>query len=509
MIVVLLLCVLLIGCGGFEYIQMEDDQPGTWEEWEAPSPVITDSSTQHQIQPPFSRGTIHTTVEETQHKQDLFQSQHRTILAGDPLQFKILGGELWALPALHNVEKLASQFEWDTSLRPNLPIAQQNIDVPQRDRRNTTAMTLGVNIISPALGDNIFNPYGAIFVRQYSEDNRRRVRAVLTGIVNYAAFSDSTWNNSGFEALFHWENSNIPVAQDETVDGASATYMELKYGYLQPGIGLGWRTPLTNFFCNYDRQDFDNELSIQLLYEPGYWYVQKTKNTADHTILPPDTDFHQLHLRVRMDTITRNLLELPHCGVAVGADVVVGRRHHWTNYQLGEFFQFTRENTQDYLKITAYLVAAMDIPFFPEQHRLLGFIHAGWMPNRHWDRWSVHRIGGGPPLSESDDLSRPVYPGADFAQFMATQYLLTTLEYRYELTDFFYIHARGTWLWGEFGMIESNHQTLKDYGVAFSIAITTGFFWNSMLYVEYSIDDGFILRAPSGYSMFISWAKQW
>lgn len=504
-IFILLISILLISCGGLEYIKIEA-KPSEWQEVNTSSQMNVSSETK-----------INKKTELTENIRDSnspipqppFLNEHRTILAGDPVQFEIIGGEVWVFPALNTMGEFAEKLKLvNDPLNPNVPIPEQHIDVPGRDRRNTTAITLGFSMLSPTTGGNLLTPYGAFYLRQQNQTDTRHIRAVITGLVNYISFRDSTWNDVGLEVLFDWENSCIPVATGEVVSGVNAQYMEVEQGYLQPGIGIGWNKQITNLICGYNRKDFDNYWRVQLLYETGYWYTEKGDSDSSKITLPPDTDFHQLHLRIRFSAITRNLLELPHCGIACGADVWMGRRSHWSDYHLGEIFRFDREHTQDYLKATAYLGIAMGIPFLSEQHRLISFAHVGYLPSGHWDRWSGLRIGGGPLLSESEDLARANFPGATFSQFIAEKYFLANVEYRYEFTSFFYIHLRGTWMWGKFGMLEHEHQLLKDHGLAVSVAITTGFIWKTMLYVEYSVDDGFIRRGTSGYSVFVSLSKE-
>ncbi len=506
------LCIVffLLGCGNLEYIKLEQVN-SEWQEITDVEPSISPQATgASQSETPPLAPQLDKTGEPEISLDFSGSMEHKTLLAGDSVHLDIIGGEIWVFPGLTSFGKWVSTLDFmPTRLNPNVPISHQHILVPARDRRNEMAVTLGLNMLSPNIGGNSWVPFGAFFIRQHNQEDTRRFRGIIAGVTNYIDYSDSTWNEHGIEMFVHWENVTIPIAQGEIVEGRNAQYMEVEWGYLLGGIGLGWRSKTHNFWASQysERNDFDNDLRIQLSYEPGSFYTQASSASSD-IILPPDTDIHQLHLRFRFDTITRNLLEMPHSGFSCGSDIVIGRKQKWSDHQFPENFIFERENTRDYLKITGYAVAAFGIPWVSELHRLIASVHAGWVPSDNWDRFTGLRFGGGPPKSEADDLSRPVFPGAAFQQFIAERYVIASLEYRYELLDFFYIHARGTWVWGDFGFLKEGHHTLQDRATAFSVAISTGFLWKTLLYAEYTIDNGFLRQGPSGYSLLLTLSKQ-
>ena len=493
----IIVIVFIAGCSGLEYISLTDTTEKNWQEVK----IATDASP---AQPQSGKKIIITKAKDasTPLATKLPPREYHTPLAGSRLEATIVGGKLRLVPLLVPLDIAAKKL--------HLPIVTDAFDVPiqgipisiaPRDRRNVFAINLGATLFTPKLGGNTIIPFGAFYLRQQRQDDRRRLRAILTGVVNYIDFADGTWNNSGFEALLHWENFTVPLASTEIIAGKNAEFTEIKWGRLLGGVGFGWRTPLAP-------HHFDNDFRAQLFYKPGYLYSGKSDETGPLAELPPDTALHQLHLRLRFDIFDRNFLELPHRGWAWGADLVFGRKEHWSDHRFSEVYQFDRDDTRDYLRISGYITTALPVPFLSERHRLLISGYAGWSPSGNWDRFTAFRLGGGVAPSESEDLARVVFPGAGFDQFIAEKYLLGVIEYRLELDFYVYLHARVSLMWGKFGMLELDEFTTKDFTAAFTAAISTGFIWNSLLYAEYTIDDGFVRRGRPGHGILISWSKE-
>lgn len=378
--------------------------------------------------------------------------------------------------------------------------AGEKIQIPPRDRRELLALNVGSSFLTPKIGGNFAVPFAALYYQKYWEDDHRRFRAIVTGLVNYLNFADGTWNDRGWEVLLQWENYTIPFPRAEILNDEKIEDSEIYWGHVLGSIGLGFRVAVPPYH-------YDNDFRAQLLYEAGYLYIDRSSHTGDDVILPPSTPFHELHLRLRYDAFDRNLLELPHRGWAAGMDLSMGRRDRWSDHQFSPLITFTREDTRDYLRITAYAVAALAIPFVSERHRLLLSAHGGWSKENNWDRFSAFRIGGGPSPSESNDLARHPFPGAVFDQFIAERYLILTMEYRLELTFFFFLHVRGTVGWGRIAGLDNEYYLDVEslFGHAFSAGITSGFFWNSVLYFEYAYDHHVIRRAQDGHAFLVSW----
>lgn len=275
----------------------------------------------------------------------------------------------------------------------------------------------------------------------------------------------------------------------------------MEWGYVRGGIGIGWRQKIAPYH-------FDNDFRIQLFYEPGYLYTKVGEQNEKSIEKPEDTAEHRLHLLMRYDAFDRNFLELLHRGWAWGADAIIGRRDNWSDHSFNKTYFFTNEETRDYLRLSSYIFLATGIPAMDEKHTLLLSAHAGWSPRGNWDRFNAFRLGGGPPPTETNDLYRQPLAGAIFDQFIAEKYILATIEYRFEVEFYLYFHIRGSFVWGTFGFLEQNEKDNVDGGKAFSAAITSGFLWDSLLYFEYTLNDGFVRQGKTGHSFLISWSKQ-
>lgn len=384
----------------------------------------------------------------------------------------------------------------------DVEIAGEIVHIPAQERRHVWALCVGNTFFEPGIGDTSFVPFAALYCRQQSSDDRRRFRAVLSGFVNYLDFADGTWNDNGIEFIANWENYTVPFPSAEIIYGEEVEDSEIYWGHFLGGLGVGWRTPVFPFHC-------DNECIVQLFYEPGYFYARESSKTNPDAELPPDTFIHQFHFHTRLDAFDRNIVELPHRGFAGGVDVIFGRRDSWADHRFSQKIAFEREDTRDYLRLTAYLVAAFGAPVLSERHRFLFSCHGGWSPPGNLDRFSALRLGGGPNPSESSDMARSPYPGALFDQFIMERYLLLTLEYRLELFFFMYAHVRGTLGWGRVAGLDSEDRFTIDStsSQSFSVGLTSGFLWDSLIYLEYSYDNGVVRPNDHGHAILISWSK--
>ena len=152
-------------------------------------------------------------------------------------------------------------------------------------------------------------------------------------------------------------------------------------------------------------------------------------------------------LRGRYDGMRRNILELPHKGIAAGFDLEYTYRDKWADFGgAPPNVVFTKSNTQDYTQFTGYVTAVGGIPGLSEKNRILVSYHGGTTDKSSVDRYNAFRISGGPLPGESDDLSRVDYPGTMFGLIPVANYNMVAVEYRRELTFFMYLHLRGTFL---------------------------------------------------------------
>ena len=371
----------------------------------------------------------------------------------------------------------------------------RSVNVPARDRDNALALTVGGMFFTPSLAGHSALPMAALYWKHRWDDIR--VRGIFSGVVNDLDVSRTSWH---LQLLGHLDNTTIPFSSAEIVDGQEVKGTSIKWGTVNARMGVGVRLPMPPL-------QTDNDLRVQLYYQTGYFYSTRVAETAPSVVLPPDTMVHGPLLKIRYDGMRRNLMELPHTGIAAGLDVAFMRRNNWSDANYGGAV-YPQGNTRDYLKLSGYLTAASGIPLLSEKNRLLMSVYGGVAPYGMLDRFSAFRIGGGPIPCESDDLDRLVFPGAMFSQFPASDYLLGALEYRRELLPFLYLHLRGT-----FGRLtrtvftEPQVTSRRGTGEALSAGLTTGFLWNSELHVEYTYDTSILRNGTAGGNVILMWSK--
>ena len=378
-------------------------------------------------------------------------------------------------------------------------VGGKSISIPAKDRDNVRAINLGAAFFTPKVGDDWGLPFGAFYWKRHK--GQWRSRAVISLLVNEV---DAARDFGNFEILSHLDNDTVPLPTDEIIDGHEIKSTSIITGNFSAGAGIGYRLPVAPY-------QTDNALRLGLLYVAGYLYTGHVSDTGPDVRLPPSTFVHGFRLRADYDALRRNIMELPHEGWAGGAELELGRRNHWSDTTFGGTV-FRENQTRDFLKFSAFFTGATGLPRLSERHRLIGIIHGGYAP-KTLDRFSAFRIGGGPFPSETDDLYRYWYPGAVFNQFPAADFVVATLEYRYEVLFFLYLHLRGT-------MAEINRPYFRqsspsfshldfthDYSGAVSLGITCGMPWDSQLYTEYTYDSRILRNGVPGSSFLFNWSK--
>lgn len=369
-------------------------------------------------------------------------------------------------------------------------------DVPAHDTGNELAISAGSSFFSPKIGDDSLMPFAALYWKHHWGDEWR-ARATVGVFVNEL---DVARNFGSIEALGHWENETIPFPTKEISGGREIDSTSIRWGTFSAWLGVGYRKRVEPFKP-------ENDLRLQLYYCPGYLYTGRTGSTGAAVTLPPSTFIHGFHVRSRYDSLLRNIMQLPHEGWAGGLDLELTRRNRSANHTF-DGVVFRGDKTRDYMKLSAYLVGGTGLPGLSQRHRLIGSLHAGFAPSDTVDRFSAFRIGGGPLPVESDDFSRLMYPGAMFNQFPVSSYGIASLEYRLELLAILYLHLRGTVAYAERPMFRDQHLDFtKDQSGAFTLAVTSGFFWDSELYLEYSFDAGMLRNGKTGSSVLVLWSK--
>ena len=312
-------------------------------------------------------------------------------------------------------------------------VAGKAVSVPERDRDYVRSLNLGSVFFSPRVGDDVAVPFGAFYWLKNTK--LWRSRAVISLFVNEI---DVSREFGRFELLGHWDNNTIPFPTDEIIDGQEIKSTSIMYGTFSGGVGIGYRLPVEPY-------QSDNALRLRLLYIAGYLYTGRVDDTGADVKLPPSTFIQGFRLRMDYDSVRRNIMELPHTGIAGGVEAEVGRRNHWSDFTFGGTV-VDGDKTRDFFKVSAFFTGVTGLPWLSERHRLIGAVHGGYAPNQNIDRFSAFRVGGGPFPYEADDLYRYWYPGATFNQFPVSDFAIASLEYRYEILFFLYLHLRATFV---------------------------------------------------------------
>jgi hypothetical protein len=381
----------------------------------------------------------------------------------------------------------------------------QPVEVEPRDRSNTMAVVLGAALWDPSIGGTSAVPMASFYYRDIGIEDR--IRAQVSGLVNEIEYAHRTARP--IELIARLENDHRRVFGDsEILDDVKLEDTDLRWGGDSLWLGTGWQLPLKPFAI-------DNDLRLQLFYRVGHLYFGHTDDTAPDLAIPPSTIEHGPWLRLRIDTIQRNLLELPHNGVAIGADASLTFRDRWDQFrpEPGERDPFVQDVEPRHWKSSGYAVVTSPIPYLSERHRIEFQVNGAWAPAGTLDRYSAFRLGGGPLPKESADLSRESYPGALFDQFIAEHYATVSLEYRVELLFFVYLHLRGTVFHGTMASLSEGGEASDDVrwrgrnGQVLTTALTTGFPWDSSLYLEYDLDSGLLQDGDLGHAFMLLWSK--
>jgi len=376
-------------------------------------------------------------------------------------------------------------------------IMGRSLDISARNRGQVTALVLGGELYFPRQGTSSGTPIGALYLRRMWEKSRTRdVIAVFENDLEY----DRSFGN--LELVTRFENNTLPGGQREVVNNKEIRSSDAEWGTLMASVGPGLRYRVAPF-------EIDNDLSLQLLGKVGYFYAKRTSDTGPNLVLPPDTMLYGVKMRGRYDGMRRNLLELPHRGMAAGFDLDYLHRARWADFGTIPDAVFSKGDTRNYLQVNGYFMGVGEIPGLSEKNRILFSLHGGITPRKSADRYNAITIGGGPLPGESYDLSRPDYPGTMFNQVLVSDYALAALQYRRELAFFLYFHLRETFFWANRAAVTETNQFLfkSTSGAASTVGVDTGFFWDSTVYLGYSWDSGFVRNGKPGSALILTWNK--
>lgn len=365
------------------------------------------------------------------------------------------------------------------------------VTVPPQDRRSVDAWTAGIqfNLEDPA--NELMIPFGALYLWRHPDENTL-FRAELAGFYNEVFYARSPAGWGPFEWVSTLRSYTLPFGRSELIDGKKLESEELTWGNAWVGFGLGYRRRTWP-----GKQD--NMFAVDLLVEPSYSYFDRTKESASAFTAPHNTTGIRAHLELRLDSLVRNVLSLPHRGFALGGDLVYGHRFDWQPWGIDR--EYPAASGRDYQYLTAYLLAVGKVPFVAsERQRLLGAFYGGI--GRHLDRFSAPRVGGGPaPLGEEyGSTDRPVLPGAALDEFFPRNYAILLGEYRWEVLFFTYLHVRCSVAMLD-RLRQDDHGRLyysEDSFASFGVGATTGFFFASRLDLDYSYNTAVIRNGHSG-----------
>ncbi len=384
----------------------------------------------------------------------------------------------------------------------------EDIHVPPRDRRNVTAASFGLQWIPNGPSQLELLPFGALYIwRNWDKDNRS-FRGTFSGVVNDLRYAIGLRTYPNWTLIYTLDNFIAPLGRSEYVEGQRIRETELEWSYAFGGVGLGYRLPVHPF-------NQDSAVNVFVTYEPGYRWFRATRHTSPQYGIPNDTYEGRLRLRLRIDSLTRNLMELPHEGITMGGDVVHGHRARWNAWGGPPFDSPDFKNERTYVSASAYVLAASGLPFLTsEKHRLISSVHGGI--GKDLDRFSAFRLPGRPTGYEWDAVSLPMIHGVAFNELFPRRYAIANVQYRYEALFFFYPYVEAGW-----GLVERPRFT-PEAGVKYVTdsmptaggGLVSGAPWRSQIELNYTYNFG-IFRDPGGgpptkggHGMFIFWSKE-
>ena len=367
-----------------------------------------------------------------------------------------------------------------------------------RNRRSVRAWDLGF-ATSPKLDDRDTLPLATVYLWQHPDD-ATLFRGLLSGVQN-ELFYARRFGASGSEWVAALDTFTLPSQNGEWLDGTIDDGDKLNWGYVRPGLGIGWRQMVG------PRQD--NMFAADLIAEVGMLYFGRGDDTAAAFETPNSTLELRVHGKLRFDQLDRNLIELPHQGIAAGADGIFGHRTNWDDWGNPATTQESAQRTRNFTSVTAYAFAIGGLPGIDnEHHRWITAAHVGIADSV--DRFSAPRVGGGPETrgGEYELSARPVLPGAALGEYFPSHYALVYAGYRFEPVFYAFVDAGVT-----FGQLDRDHLGTNtrtrstDTVTALSVRLSTGFFGNTrvQLLTAYGFDT--IRQGESGaYSVVLQFS---
>ena len=378
------------------------------------------------------------------------------------------------------------------------------VTVPARDRKHVTAVSFGVQYLPNGPTDYQVLPFGAFYVWRNTDEMRQQFRGIFAGFVNDVSLNLGSHTVTGWGVRLTFNNMIIPVGRSEYVEGQIIRDVELEWSYLFGGLGLVYRRLVAPGHQ-------DNALELSLTYEPGYRWFNSTSKTSPDFIVPRDTYEGRVHVRVRMDALDRNIMELAHRGYAFGGDFIYGHRANWSTWGGG---LLGSSNERDYVMGNVFALAATGIPFVnSERHRLITAVWGGI--GQDLDRFSTFRLPAKPTGFEWEAIPLPMMPGVAFNELIPRRYGIAGFEYRYEPVFFIAPYIRGGW-----GLVEQARfqpdgsvKLKMDSMPVIGGGVFFGAPWRSQVEINYSYNFGIYSDHGGGpptagrNGVFVFWSK--
>ncbi len=352
------------------------------------------------------------------------------------------------------------------------------VTVRPRNRRDVKAWGLGASVASPDVQGSSLLPYGALYFWNHPDENSL-LRAVVAGLVNNIVYARSMDAWGPWEGSLHFDSVTLPITQTESIDGKALVEEGLVWGRAHLGLGIGYRRQL-----EFPTED-DNMFELTwVVAEPGFMYFLEGDDPVDNFRKPSNTLELRSRIRVRLDTMERNLLGLPHEGWVTGADLLAAHRFNWNGW--GKDGQEHAAEARDYASVSGYVMRAAGVPFVDsERHRLILTLQGGvgW----DLDRFSKWRIGGGPTGEDYESIGRTILPGALIEEFNTDRYGIFMAEYRWEPVFFLYLSARAALTYIRRPRFNATDLSVQDdFMTSVGARITSGFLFETRLQFEYN-----------------------
>lgn len=383
----------------------------------------------------------------------------------------------------------------------------EEIHVASRDRRSVTAASFGVQWIPDGPSQVEVLPFGALYIWRNWDDDNRRFRGTISVAVNDLAYSIGLRDYPNWTLLFSLNNFIAPLGRSEYVEGQRIRETELEWNYVFGGIGVGYRLPVHPFLQ-------DSAVNLFVTYEPGYRWFRGTNHTSPQYGVPSDTYEGRVHVRLRTDSLNRNLMELPHKGVTIGGDFFYGHRAKWVPWGGPPLETPDVRREQTYLAMSGYILAAAGLPFFKsEKHRLISSLHGGI--GKDLDRFSAFRLPGRPTGYEWEAVSLPMIHGVAFNELVPSRYAIANVQYRYEALFFLYPYVEAGWAFIEQAHFTSQRtiRQVTDSMPTVGVGFVSGAPWKSQIEINYTYNFGIFRDSgdgPSrgGHGLVLFWSKE-